>query len=130
MTVRLPSDKCVDLIELCQEILAAHRIAIRKFAQRIGKCVSVEPGVRYAAIYFKLMEIERDKALRLHNSNFDAMLCISNESRLCIQWWINNVQTSFRPICLPKPHRCIEADSSGFGWGCHDVTNDVKMHGQ
>ena len=40
--------------------------------------MSVEPGVRYAAIYYKLMEIERDKALTLHNGKFDAMLCISN----------------------------------------------------
>ena len=130
MTVRLPPEKCLNMMELCKEILAARRITIRKFAQLIGTCVSVEPGVQYAALYYKSMEIERDKALKLHKGNFDAVICISDESRQCIQWWINNVQTSFRPICLPKPNRCIESDSSGLGWGCHDVTNDVKMHGQ
>ena len=130
MTVRLPHDKCLDMIELCKEILASHKITIRKFAQLIGKCVSVEPGVRYAAIYYKSMEIERDEALKIHRGNFDAVIYISNESRQCIQWWIENIQTSFRFICLSKPHHCIESDSSGFGWGCHDVTNDVKMHGQ
>ena len=60
MTVRLPPEKCDDLIHLCKEILAARKITIRKFAQLIGKCVSVEPGIRYATLYYKLMEIERD----------------------------------------------------------------------
>ncbi|MEW8544652.1 MAG: hypothetical protein AB2693_14070 [Candidatus Thiodiazotropha sp.] len=130
MTVRLPPEKCIDMIELCREILAAKRITIRKFAQLIGKCVSVEPGVRYAALYYKSMEIERDDALKMYRGDFDAFIGISNESKLCIQWWIDNIRTSFRPICLPKPHRRIESDSSGLGWGCHDVTYNEKMYGQ
>ena len=130
MTVRLPPEKCDDLIHLCKEILAARKITIRKFAQLIGKCVSVEPGVRYAALYYKLMEIERDKALKIHKGNFEATLYLSEESKWCIQWWIDNITTSFRPICLPKPNRRIESDSSGLGWGCHDVTYGVKMHGE
>ena len=130
MTVRLPPEKCDDLIHLCKEILAARKITIRKFAQLIGKCVSVEPGVRYAALYYKLMEIERDEALKMHKGNFEVTLYLSEESKLCIQWWIDTITTSFRPICLPKPNRRIESDSSGLGWGCHDVTYDVKMHGE
>ena len=46
MTVRLPPEKCTGMIELCKEILAAKKITIRKFAQLIGKCVSVEAVVR------------------------------------------------------------------------------------
>lgn len=130
MTVRLPPDKCEDMIQLCKEILAARSLTIRKFAQLIGKCVSVEPGVRYAALYYKIMEIERNEALKIHKGNFDAPINLSEASKLCIQWWIDNITTSFRFICLPQPHRRIESDSSGFGWGCHDVTYDVKMHGE
>ena len=52
MTVRLPPEKCTGMIELCQEILAAKKVTIRKFAQLIGKCVSVEAGVHYAALYY------------------------------------------------------------------------------
>ena len=129
MTVRLPPDKCDDMIHLCKEILAARTLTIRKFAQLIGKCVSVEPGVRYAALYYKIMEIERDEALKIHKGDFDATISLSEASKLCIQWWIDNIATSFRFICLPQPQRRIESDSSGFGWGCHDVTYDVKMHG-
>ena len=130
MTVKIPPEKCANMIHLFEEILAAKKITIRKFAQLIGTCVSVEPGVRYAALYYKLMEIERDEALKINRGNFDATICLSEESRLCIQWWIDNIDTSFRPICLSKPQRRIESDSSGFGWGCHDVTNDITMHGE
>lgn len=130
MTVRLPPDKCDDMIHLCKEILAARTLTIRKFAQLICKCVSVEPGVRYAALYYKIMEIGRDEALKIHKGDFDATISLSEASKLCIQWWIDNISTSFRLICLPQPHRRIESDSSGFGWGCHDVTYHVKMHGE
>ena len=104
MTVRLSPEKCTGPIELCKEILAAKKITIRKFAQLIGKCVSVEAGVCYATLYYKSMEIERDRTLKMHRGNVDAVICIPNESKLCIQWWINNTETSFRPICSPKPH--------------------------
>ena len=130
MTVKLPPEKCQGLIELCKEILGAKTITIRKFAQLIGKCVAAEPGVQYAVLYYKTMEIERDHALKVNRGNFDAKMCISLASRECIQWWIDNVVSSFRPICLPQPHRRIESDSSGMGWGCHDVTYDVKRQGQ
>ena len=130
MTVKLPPEKCDDMISLCKEILAAKTITIRKFAQLIGKCVSVEPGVRYAALYYKLMEIERDEALKIYKGDFDAKISLSAESKLCIEWWIDNIANSYRLICLPQPHRRIESDSSGFGWGCHDVTYDVKMNGE
>lgn len=130
MTIRLPSEKCADIIALCKEILSFPRITLRKFAQLIGKCVAAEPGVQYAALYYKSMEIERDSALKINKGNFDGYICISEESQICIQWWIDNIETSFRFISLSKPHRRIESDSSGTGWGCHDVTNDVKLHGQ
>ena len=86
MTVKLPPEKCQGLIELCKEILGAKTITIRKFAQLIGKCVAAEPGVQYAALYYKTMEIERDHALKVNRGNFDAKMCISLASRECIQW--------------------------------------------
>ena len=110
MTVRVPPEECTDMIELCREILATKQISIRKFAQLIGQCVFLEPGVRYAPLYYKLMETERDQALnalKLFKSNFDAIICLSDESKMCIEWWIYNIETSFRP------NRRIESDSSG-----------------
>lgn len=42
----------------------AKTITIRKFAQLIGKLVASEPGVSYAPLYYKTLEIEKDKALK------------------------------------------------------------------
>ena len=57
-------------------------------------------------------------------------MCIYLASRECIQWWIDTIVLSFRTICLPQPHGRISSDSSGMGWGWHDVTYDVKRQGQ
>ena len=84
MTFKLPPEKCQGLIDLCQEILVAKTISIRKFAQHTGKCVAAEPGVQYAALYFKTFAIERDHALKVNRGNFDAKMCISLASRECI----------------------------------------------
>ena len=121
MTVRLPPEKCIDMIHLCKEILTARKTTIRKFAQLLDKYVSVEPGARYAALYYKFKEIEKDEALKIHKRSFDVTLYLSEESKLCIQWWIDTSTISFG----------LESDSSGLDWGCHDVTYDVtKMHGE
>ena len=56
-------------------------------------------------------------------------MILSSNSNTCIQWWIDNLPNSYKPIELPDPDRKIESDSSGFGWGCHDITNDVKCSG-
>ncbi len=130
MTIRLTPEKSTDLVNLCKFVLLQDAITIRTFSQIIGKFVASEPGVQFAALYYKPLEIERDLALKLNKGDFDAVIHISVESRLCIQWWIDNVQKSFRYITVPKPDRRIESDSSGTGWGCHDVTNNVKLHGQ
>ena len=85
MTVKLPPEKCQGLIVLCKEMLGAKTITIRKFAQLIGKCVATEPGVQYAALYYKTMKSERDHALKVNRGNFDAKMCITLSSRECIQ---------------------------------------------
>lgn len=130
MTVRLTPEKVQEHIALCKDILASRLITIRTFAKLIGKCVASEPGVQYAALYYKSLEIERDLALKSSKGNFDDKLSLTDSSRNCVQWWIDNLENAYRSIVIPRSNRRIESDSSGSGWGCHDVTHNVKMHGQ
>lgn len=130
MTVRLTPEKIRDITNLGARLLQQTIITIRLFAKFIGKCVASEPGVRYAPLYYKSLEIERDTLLRLHRGNFDASVEISSKSRECIQWWVDNLVSAFKPITLTNPDRRIESDSSGAGWGCHDVTQNNLCSGQ
>lgn len=59
MSVSLTQDRADCIREKCKEVLNLHKIAIRQFAQLIGKLVSGEPGVRYAPLFYKSLEIEK-----------------------------------------------------------------------
>ena len=129
MTVRLAPRKVHDIIRQAGLILNTNHIIIRDFAKLIGKMIAAEPGVMYAARYYKTLELEKDAALKLAKGNFDAYMSVSQESKHCIQWWIDNLESAYRPISLGPPVRRIETDSSLIGYGGHDVTNDSEFSG-
>lgn len=129
MSVRLAPRKVINLIEQASRILKAQQVSIRDFSKLIGTMVAAEPGVKYAALYYKTLELDRDRALNLNARNFDANMRISRESKLCIEWWIRNLDHASRPISLGPMDRRIETDSSRFGYGGHDVTHDLEFSG-
>ena len=45
------------------------------------------PGVNYAALYIKTLEIQKAKALKLNQGHFDANIHLSSDSKVCIEWW-------------------------------------------
>ena len=129
MTVRLTARKSKEIVELCQSLLCRDIVTIREFSQLIGKLVAAEPGVMYAPIYYKTLEIQKDEALKYSKGDFDVYMALSNQSKQCLQWWVKNVESSFKPISVPKPDRKIESDSSGFAYGARDVTNGQDISG-
>ena len=129
MTVRLPPRKIKNIIKHCKDILKKDILTIRDFAQIIGKLVASEPGVQYAALYYKPLEIQRDLELKLNKGDFDSHIILSQKSKDCLHWWIDNLTTAFRPLERPQPSRVIESDSSLTGYGAYDVTNDIEISG-
>lgn len=122
MTVRLTPHKADAIVTLCLRLLRRKEITIREFAQLIGKLVASEPGVMYAPLYYKVLEIEKDEKLKAAKGNFDSRMTLSEKSQQCLHWWVENVRTAFKPISLPNVDRIIESDSSSFGYGARDVT--------
>ena len=85
MTVRLPPRKIKNIIKHCKDILKKNILTIRDFAQIIGKLVASEPGVQYAALYYKPLEIQRDFELKLSKGDFDSHIILSQKSKDCLQ---------------------------------------------
>lgn len=129
MIVRLPQRKATDIKNQCNLILNQKQVKIRDFAQLIGKLVAAEPGVMYAALNYKTLEVDRDLALKRHKGDFEKMMTLSEVSCECLHWWIVNIETAYMPISHGPPHRRIETDSSMTGYGGHDVTNDLEISG-
>jgi hypothetical protein len=98
MKITVTNEKAKAIVQLGNEILQKELVVIRKLAQLIGKLVASELGVNYAPLYYKVLEIEKYDALKQNYGNFEAKLKLSDEGRSCIQWWIDNVESSFKLI--------------------------------
>ncbi|CAC5419838.1 unnamed protein product [Mytilus coruscus] len=129
MVVKLAPKKVANIVELCRTLLMKCFVTIREFAQLIGKLVASEHGVLYAPVFYKTLEIQKDVELKLNKGNFDARIILSNESKQCINWWIENIHDSYKPIVFKPPDRKIESDSSMLGYGALDVTNNLTLSG-
>ncbi|CAG2203580.1 unnamed protein product [Mytilus edulis] len=129
MVVKLAPKKVANIVELCRTLLRKCFVTIREFAQLIGKLVASEHGVLYAPVFYKTLEIQKDVELKLNKGNFDAKIILSNESKQCINWWIENIHDSYKPIVFKPPDRKIESDSSMLGYGALDVTNNLTLSG-
>ena len=97
------------------EVINCKSITIRNLAKLIGKLVASEPTVQYALLYYKSLEIEKDLVLRQNKGNIDAKTSISNESKAYLQWWVDNIKSSSKPIIRSQPDIVIESDSSLTG---------------
>ena len=111
MTIRLPPTKAE------QSLLHKSKMSIREVAQVIGLIVSSFPGVQFGELYYR--NLEKDKILALHISkgDYDSPVYLSNESRSELTWWVNNVDSSFKPIVQEDPDLTLTTDASTRGWG-------------
>ena len=117
MTVRLTPDKAHSIKECCDMILNENVVTIKQIAQLVGMFVASEPGVEYARLYYKTLEVEKDSALKIHKGNFEGHMTISHQSRTHLEWWSQNVCLSYKLLSRNPPDLVLKSDSSKFGWG-------------
>lgn len=130
MTVRLPPERCKAVIELCQEILNLKRVTIRTYSKLIGKLVAVEPGIEYAPLYYKPLEKLKEQQLKIHRGNFNSFMTIPNQIVPTIEWWINNISSSYKLISHGPPVMVLYSDSSTKAWGAFNKTHDIRTGGE
>lgn len=87
MTVRLTVRKAEEIKQLCEVILTKQKVKVRDFAQPKGKMVASEPGMLYAPLYYKSIEIDRESDIELKKNygQFKAYMQFSQNSIDCIQ---------------------------------------------
>ena len=67
MIIRLTQEKAGKIVHDCRKILVRPEITIRDLSQIIGKFVASEPGVEYAVLKYRTLELEKDKSLKIPN---------------------------------------------------------------
>ncbi|CAH3159241.1 unnamed protein product, partial [Porites lobata] len=85
------------------DLLDKSQMTIREVAQVIGLMVSSFPAVQFGELYYRALERNKILALQESRGNYDAPMYLSNESRSEIAWWVNNVDSSFKPIFQGDP---------------------------
>ena len=118
MCVELTQVKKDKIRRLATQLLKRSRIQVRDLAEFIGNVVAAEPGVAYAPLYFKGLEIVRNKVLRRHAGSYDAWFTLSPGDRETLSWWVSNIQTSYKSLTYVPQDFVTESDASTKGWGC------------
>ena len=117
MCVRLTEERANNIVEMASDLIKKRCVTIRQFAQVIGKLVAAEPGVEFATLYTKSLEISKDKVLKENKGNFDAKLCLTNGNIIDLTWCNNNVKTALKSLTRQEPTMILKTDSSQHGWG-------------
>ena len=130
MTVRLPPERRQEIVDLCKNLLQLKRVEIRKFSQLIGKLVATQQGVEYAPLYYKPLEKVKEQELKKHNQNYSSFMSIPKYIQPVIQWWIDNVEGSYKLISHGKPQLVLFSDASTKAWGAFNETENIRTGGE
>lgn len=124
MKISLPNSKSADIKDACIDLYNDSKPTIRKVAKIIGKIVATFPAAQYGPLHYRKMEIEKIEALKI-KGHFDRPMYLSDEARIELKWWIENVSRVWNPICRENPSTELRTDASGQGWGATDLTSNA-----
>ena len=118
MTVTLAAEKKEKLLNMIEAILSKTEISIRELATIIGKFVSSFPGSLYGPLYYRTLEQDKSDALKRNRGNYESMMQISENGKLELLWWRDNIPSMNAPIQWPPITSEMSTDASGkIGWG-------------
>ena len=117
MRIRLTSEKCSQLKGNISDVLRAEILTIQILSQLVGKLVASFPGVRFGRLYYRQLDIEKNLALKLNKGNYEKTTKLSDKARSDLQWWLENIDTSFEEASSSSPSLTLTCDACKSGWG-------------
>ena len=117
MSVSITDCNFRKFLDTADKILQGTIIPIRLVARLVGIMVSFFPGVEYARLFYRQLEIEKSIALKNSGWNFESDMTLSETAKDDIVWWIHHAQTSKRKINHGKVTRELRTNASTHGWG-------------
>ena len=116
MTFGLSSAKIEQINKGAVSILQASSATPRQLAQFIGLINSTRLSLRTAAMHFRSLQFLLISSLRARN--WDDALQLSEETKVELQWWVDNIGLHHKsPIHPETPSVTLESDASMEGWG-------------
>ena len=84
-------------------------------------------SVKYGAAHYKYLEQGKTNAFQISKGCFDAMMTLSPQSVIDVQWWFNKIHCSKNNIAKGKSVTEISSDARSFGWGA--ICNNIRTGG-
>ena len=128
MTLQLTMKKKNKILSLCDHVLKTKkRIQIRTVAKLLGKMTSSFPGVKYGPLHYRCLDMDKTAALTKAAGNYNSYMKISEGGLKDIEWWLDNILSSYNHFSLPDPTLLITTDACDTGWG--GKFKDREAHG-
>jgi len=96
--VALTGEQAVKVKEACQQLLQDKAITIREVAKVLGLLTSSLPRVLYGPLHYRSIEMDKTQALKSNQGNFGSIMALSGEAVADLQWWINSVEETSKPV--------------------------------
>ena len=117
MTVSLTREKVVNIQTQCSKLIKTKTPAIRFVSEVLGYLVSSFPGVKFGMLYYRSIEVDKNKALTYNKGDYNAPMVLSKQAIKDLQWWITSGVYSPNPVSYDPPHIILKTDASNSGWG-------------
>ena len=98
-------------------LLGKTKCTIRQLSLFIAQLVSSEAGIPLAPLYYKQLEILRNKMLKHHKGRYNALMTLGDYDKLDIEWWVNNIHKQIHKINMPYVTHHLYVDALITGWG-------------
>lgn len=116
MVVTLPSSKVETLINECITLYKKSTATIKSVARVLGLMVASFSAVEYGRLYYRKIETAKIEALRKAKGDFSQAMYITQDVRVDLLWWIENLKSQERVIDHGNPNVIITCDASLLGW--------------
>ncbi|XP_071153666.1 uncharacterized protein [Mytilus edulis] len=96
MIVTLPVEKQDTIAKECKQLQYKYKCKIREVARVLGILISCLPAVEFGKLYYRKIEREKIKALKLAMGDFDSEMFVTSEMKQDLKWWSENIYTQKR----------------------------------
>lgn len=117
MKTYLPQDKVQKMQETCELLIHGIDPSIQQVSSVVGLMNSYAKAVDYGDNHIKRLEIDKIRALKCSNGNFEEKMQISKGGKQDLIWWHNKAKTAARWFNTKSPDSTLTTDASNQGWG-------------
>jgi len=117
MTLSLPREKVVKIIDSCKRLLNAERVSARDLAKVIRQLTATNQAVLPDPLHYRSLQVLKTRALHM-GGHCDQLVTLDQEAKSELLWWsVELEQWNGKALLNPEPHITIQSDSSLQGWG-------------